>query len=92
MPPLTRKMSPSQGSATVIHHNYMLQKNVNLSETTFANWPVCLQKVWLQVDFKQVASDSLHCVVYGKDVNPLSVLHIRTRLNTEGHVRLKTIS
>lgn len=92
MPPLTRKISPSQGSAIeLLQHNDMLQKNANLSETTFADWPVCLQKVWLQVDFKQVASDSLYRVIYGKDVNPLSVLHIWTRLNTEGHVRLKPI-
>lgn len=59
-----------------------------MSEPTFADRPVGLQEVWLQVDFKQVASDSLYCVVYGKDVNPFPVLHIGTRLNTEGHVGL----
>lgn len=57
---------------------------------TFADWPVSLQKVWLQVDFKQVASNSLYCVIYWEDVDPLSVLHIRTWLNTEGDIRLNT--
>lgn len=57
---------------------------------TFADWPVSLQKVWLQVDFKQVASNSLNCVIYWEDVDPLSVLHIRAWLNTEGDIRLNT--
>lgn len=50
---------------------------------TFADWPVSLKKVWLQVDFKQVASNTLYCVIYWKDMNPLSILHIRTWLNAE---------
>ena len=57
---------------------------------TFADWPVSLQEVWLQVDLKKVASDSLYCVIYWEDVDPLSVLHIRTRLNAEGDIRLNT--
>lgn len=58
---------------------------------TFANWPVSLQKVWLQVDLKQVASNSFYGVIYWEDVDPLSVLHIRTWLNAEGDIRLNTI-
>lgn len=97
MPPLTRKISPSQGTTKDLLQNnytlkYLIKKNTNLSETTFADRPVCFQKVWLQVDFKQVASDSLNCVIYGKDVNPLSILDIRTRLNTERDIKLNTIS
>lgn len=57
-------------------------------EVTFADRSVSLQKVRLQVDFKQVASNALHCVVYREDMNPLSVLHIRTRLNAEEDIIL----
>lgn len=59
---------------------------------TFADGPVGLQEVWLQVDLKQVASDSLDCVVDGEDVDPLAILHIRTGLNAEGHSRFNTDS
>lgn len=56
---------------------------------TFADWPVSLQEIWLQVDLKQVASNSFYCVIYWKNMNPLSILHIRTWLNAEGDNSLK---
>lgn len=62
----------------------------SLLSLTFANWPVGLQEVWLEIDLKQIASNSLYCVVYGEDMDPLSIFHIRTRLNAEGNIKLNT--
>lgn len=59
---------------------------------TFADWPICLQKVWLQIDLKQVASNPFYCVIYWEDVDPLSILHIRAWLNAVEDIRLDATS
>lgn len=59
---------------------------------TFANGPVGLKEVWLEVDLKQVSSDPLYCVIYRKNVDPLSVLHIRTWLDTGEETGEKTFN
>jgi hypothetical protein len=42
-----------------------------------AHWAVCLQEVGLQVDIKQVASDTLNGVIDGQHVDTLAILDIR---------------
>lgn len=61
------------------------------SVLTFTDWPVSLQKVWLQVHFKEVASNPLYCVIHWQDMDPLSVLHIRTWLNAKEDIKLNTM-
>lgn len=54
---------------------------------TFAYWSVSLQKVGLEVNFKQITSNSFNCVIYREDMNPLSIFHIRAWLNAEENVK-----
>lgn len=53
-------------------HSSTDQEDVSLVDRS-----VGLQEIGLEVDIKQVASDALHSVVNGQDVDPLAVFHIR---------------
>jgi len=60
------------------------QKQDTTPVLTLADGPVRLEEVWLQVDLKQVSSDSLYRVIEGKNMDPLSILHIGTWLDAAG--------
>lgn len=43
---------------------------------------VSLQKVWLEENLKEVPCQALNGVIYGEDMDPLSILDIRAGMNT----------
>jgi hypothetical protein len=63
-------------------HGATHDKLVALSDRT-----VSLDKVWLEVYVKEVTSHTLDRVIDGKDVDALSVLDIRARVDLGGVIR-----